>query len=94
MILDFSMQGVKAKTVIKLIAHKFNICEQLARDFVESRSKLKSKSLSHLKKKSKISVSSAVSLQDWEKMALCSKHNYAKEIFTRLLLEESKQETT
>lgn len=94
MIVDFSLNGVKAKTIVKLIAHKFNISIQLARDFVESRSKHKSKSLADLKKTSKISVSSAVSLQQWEKIALDNKHNYANEIFTRLLLEESKQETT
>jgi len=94
MIVDFSLHGVKAKTVIKLIAHKFNISLQIASEFVNSRSTAKSSPLSDLKKESKIPVNSAVKLQQWEKMAIDSKHTYANEIFTHLLNEETKQETT
>merc|ERR1719285_1680013 len=90
MIVDFSLQGVKAKTVIKLIAHKFNISLQLARDFFDLRRKAKSSPVSDLKKNPKMPVNSAARLAQWEKKAIFSNHNYGDEIFTRLLYEEKK----
>jgi len=93
MIVDFSLQGVKAKTVIKLIAQKFNISLQLARDFIDFRSQAKSSPLLDLKKSPKMPFNSEAKLAKWEKKAIYSKHNYGDEIFTRLLYEEKKQET-
>jgi len=93
MMVDFNLQGVKDKTVIKLIAQKFNISLQLARSFSDLRSKADSSPLSELRKNPKKPVNSVARLVQWENKAISSNHNYGDEIFSHLLYEEKKQET-
>jgi len=93
MILSFTQHGTRVKTVIKLVAHKFDISHRLAREVVAWRSRASpdsSPKVQHTSSKE----DPLVLLAKWEKMVDASKHNYSTEVFERLLVEETKQETT
>jgi len=94
MIIAFKLQGIKAKSLIKLIAQKFNISLRLARNIVDWRISGKPSPLPYPENKVHTPENPAASLAQWEKMASCSGHNYENEISMHLLHEETKQETT
>jgi len=93
MILSFTEHGARVKTVIKLVAQKFDISHRLARDVVAWRCQASTDSSPKVQYTSS-KEDPLVLLAKWEKMANASKHNYSSEVFERLLFEETKQETT
>jgi len=94
MFCNFTSHGVKIKTLIKLIAQKFNISQRFVGDIIAWWRKGWSARPPEKKIKTKIRVNSAWKLVQWQKIAVDSKHNYAKETLLCLLDEEAKQETT
>jgi len=95
MMSTFTSHGVKIKTVVKLIAQKFNISQRFVRDVVAWWSKgWSGPSPVLMKMKSKVRGNLALKLAKWEKMAIESKHNYSKETLKGLLDAEAKQETS
>jgi len=91
----FIAHGVRIKTLMELIAKKFNNSQRFVQDTIALWSKGRSSpSPAPLKIKSKVRGNSALRLAKWEKMAIDSKHDYSKETFRSLLDEETKQETS
>jgi len=94
MMSTLTSHGVKIKTVVKLIAQKFNISQRFVRDVIAWWSKgWSGPSPAVMELKSKVRGNLASQLAKWEKMAIDSKHNYSKETFRSLFDEEAKQET-
>lgn len=94
MMSTFTSHGVKIKTVVKLIAQKFNISQRFVRDVIAWWSKgWSGPSPVLMKMKTKVRGNVALKLAKWEKMMVESKHNYSKETLKSLLDEEAKQET-
>jgi len=93
MILSFTQHGARVKTVIKLVAHKFDISHRLAREVVAWRSQASPDSTPKVQYTSS-KEDPLVLLAKWEKMVDASKHNYSTEVFERLLVEETNQETS
>lgn len=89
MILSFTQHGARVKTVIKLVAQKFDISHCLAREVVAWRSQASTGSSPKVQYAS--SKEDPLLLLKWKKKVDASKHNYSTEVFQRLRDEEMKQ---
>jgi len=94
MVNSFDVHGTELKTVIELVSQKFKISKRLARKVILWRNPSK-KSSPQVKEEPKITISDKeISLANWEKTAISSKHNYSDDVFKCLIDEQAKQVTT
>jgi len=81
MIVNHRLYNINLKYLTSLIAHRFCISHNLARELVVWRDTMKLR-LQEVPEKSEITeVLPAIKLAKWEKLVLGKRHNYSDEVF-------------